>query len=342
MITAFGLRHIWLMHQLQGASSAVDCRSSLLDEPSTPLRTALRGYFFRPTAGVFTYVLRDSARDPTLCGFAQARALRPISPWAGHRPGPALNVVCMAPVLDSSEDAATIWYRLLLHLCIAAGEQRVQRLFARLPADGPTEDVFRQASFAVYCHERIFSLSDTVAPGKSSPRMAILRSEDAWDLQRLWARATPQLVSQAEGLNGLGDTSTSPNVLLSDAERGYLWRSNHGEIQGYLHLVLRPRGVWLRLLVHPDAADSYGAMLDHALDVLGEHPPRALYCAVRDYEGYGQAELEERGFRHVEDHSLLVKHTTVRVREARRQLVPSLEKRAEIAPTVSGTGGREA
>ncbi len=342
MITAFGLRHIWLVHQLEGASSAVDCRSGLLDEPYAPLRTALQGYFFRPTAGVFTYVLRDSARGPNLCGFAQARTLRSISHWAGHRPGPALNVVCMAPVLDSSEDAATIWYRLLLHLCIAAGEQQVQRLFARLPSDSPAEDVFRQASFAVYCHERIFSLPEAMAVGKSSSRMVPVRSEDAWDLQRLWARATPQLVSQAEGFNGPGGTSTLPNMLQPDADRGYVWRGDHGELQGYLHLLLRPRGVWLRLLVHPDAADSYGAMLDHALDVLGEHPGRAVYCAVRDYEGYGRVELEERGFRHLEDHSLLVKHTTVRVREPRRQLVPSLEKRAEVAPTVSRTGGQEA
>lgn len=339
MITAFGLRHIWLMHNLEGTSSSLDCRGSLLEVPSAPLRTALRGYFFRPTAGVFTYVLRDSAHAPSLCGFVQARALRPVSPWAGRRPGPELNVVCMAPGLDSSEDAATVWYRLLLHLCIAAGEQQVQRLFARLPADSPAEDVFRQASFAVYCHERVFSLSEGVAAGKLSSRMTPLRSEDAWGLQRLWIRATPKLVSQAEGLNGSGGSSTLLKALFSDAERGYVWRGNHDEIHGCLHLLVRPRGVWLRLLVHPDAVDSYGPMLDHALAVLGEYPSRSLYCSIRDYEGYGQAELEARGFRHIGDHSLLVKHTTVRVREPRRQLVPSLEKRAEVAPTVSGTGG---
>ncbi len=321
---------------------AVDCRSSLLEEPSAPLRTALRGYFFRPTAGVFTYVLRDPIHAPRLCGFVQARAFRPTSPWAGRRPGPALNVVCMAPVLDSAEDAATIWYRLLLHLCIAAGEQRVQRLFARLMADSSAEDVFRQASFAVYCRERIFSLPETVPAGKSSPRMAPLRPEDAWDLQRLWARVTPQLVSLAEGLNGSGVASTLLNTLFSDAERGYVWRGKHGELRGYLRLLVRPRGVWLRLLVHPDAADCYGPMLDHALAVLGENRSRSLYCAVRDYEGCGQAQLGARGFRHIADHSLLVKHTTVRVREPRRQLVPALEKRAEIAPTVSGTGSRDA
>jgi hypothetical protein len=342
VISAFGLRHIWLMRKLEETSSTVDCRRNLLEEPSAPLRTALRGYLCRPTAGVFTYVLRDPAHTPSLCGFVQARALRPTSPWAGQRPGPALNVVCMAPVLDSAEDAATIWYRLLLHLCIAAGEQQVQRLFARLSADSFAEDVFRQASFAVYCHERIFSLPGTVAAGKSSLRMDVLRPEDAWNLQRLWARVTPQVVSLAEEFNGSAGTLALLNARFSDADRAYVWRGNHGELSGYLHLLVRPRGVWLRLLVHPDASDSYGPMLDHALAVLGEYPSRSLYCAVRDYEGCGQAELEARGFRHVADHSLLVKYTTVRVREPRRQLVPSLEKRAEIAPTVSGTRGREA
>jgi hypothetical protein len=50
--------------------------------------------------------------------------------------------------------------------------------------------------------------------------------------------------------------------------------------------------------------------------------------------------LEDRGFALLEICSLLVKHTTVRVKEPLRSLVRVLEKRAEIAPTVSHSKAR--
>jgi DNA-directed RNA polymerase subunit N (RpoN/RPB10) len=249
------------------------------------------------------------------------------------------------------EEAATVWYRLLLHLCIAAGEQQVQRLYARLSEDSPSEDVFRQAGFAVYCCERIFSrsprhqlteASDSTAARQLSARMQPVHADDHWHLQRLWTRATPRLVLHAEGFNGSHGDSQPMDLPISGLERGFVCRSDKGEMQGCLQLLSRPRGVWLRLLSSPGASDAAVEMLDHALAVLHDHPPRPIYCAVREYEGGVQSVLEDRGFVHVENHSLLVKHTTVRVREPRRQLVPSLEKRAEAAPTVSGSKAGEA
>lgn len=344
MITPFGLRHIWLMRELQSASIELDLKNALLEEPTTPLRAALRGYFLKSSAGVFTYVLRASDRAGSFCGFAQARA---------HRSGLAWKVVRMAPVLDHSEDAATIWYRLLLHLCIAAGERRVQRLFARLPEGSAAEDVFRQASFVAYCHEQVFRRpprrtegetlprqeNGETSPGKRTagqlgPRMQPVQPEDRLDVRRLWCRVTPRPVLQAEGSDDLGGSSPSFEPPFSDAERSYVLRSYGGEILGYVYILPRPRGVWLRLMVQPDAGDSVAEMLGHALAALEDHP-RPIYCAVREYEGGMQAALEERGFTPIDTYCLLVKHTTVRVKEPRRKLVPALEKRVEVTPTVS-------
>jgi hypothetical protein len=335
VITPFGLRHIWLMRELQSASIELDLQSVLLEEPATPLRAALRGYFLKSSAGVFTYVLRASDRAGSFCGFAQARA---------HRSGLAWKVVRMAPVLDHSEDAATIWYRLLLHLCIAAGERRVQRLFARLPEGSAAEDVFRQASFVAYCHEQVFrrpprrkngeTLPGKRATGQLGLRMQPVQPEDGLDVRRLWCRVTPRPVLQAEGADDPGGGSPSFEPPSSDAEQSYVLRSHGGEIWGYVYILPRPRGVWLRLMVQPDAGDSVAEMLGHALATLEDHP-RPIYCAVREYEGGMQAALEERGFAPIDTYSLLVKHTTVRVKEPRRKLVPALEKRVEVTPTVS-------
>jgi hypothetical protein len=344
VITPFGLRHIWLMRELQSASIELDLKSALLEEPATPLRAALRGYFLKSSAGVFTYVLRASDRAGSFCGFAQARA---------HRSGLAWKVVRMAPVLDHSEDAATIWYRLLLHLCIAAGERRVQRLFARLPEGSAAEDVFRQASFVAYCHEQVFRRTPRQENGETLPRqtegetspgkraagqlglrMQPVQPEDSLDLRRLWCRVTPRPVLQAEGADDLGGSSPLFEPPFSDAEQSCVLRSHDGEIWGYVYILPRPRGVWLRLMVQPGAGDSVAEMLGHALVALEDHP-RPIYCAVREYEGGMQAALEERGFTPIDTYSLLVKHTTVRVKEPRRKLLPALEKRVEVTPTVS-------
>lgn len=335
MIKPFGLRHIWLVHQLQNHCAVVDFKSALLDEPVTPLRAALHGYFLKSRLGAFTYVLEAPEHEKKLRGFAQARA---------HKSGLAWNLVCIAPVLDAqsiparlqAEEAATIWYRLLLHLCIAAGEHRAQHLFAWVPVDSPAEEVFRQAGFAVYCHEQLFChLSAEAVMGKKSTRVTPLRQDHWFDVQKLYRRITPRLVLQAEELNHQRGNSSLCLSYFLDAEQGYVWYGHNGEIEGYLHIVSGPRGICLRLLTHPGASECAAEMLDHALAILNHNLSRPLYCTVRDFEENIRTVLEERGFALANTYSLLVKHTTVRVKEPIRKLVPVLEKKAEIAPTVS-------
>lgn len=368
MITPFGLRHILLMRDLQSCSTIVDV-NSILAEPVSPLRAALRGYFLGPASGIFTYVLQARDHQTVLRGFAQTR-VHGADLW---------SVVCLAPALDNSplgsrsagEDAATIWYRLLLHLCIAAGEHGVQRLFARLLADGPAEEVFRQAGFAVYVHEQVFTRLAAQGTGKLSSRLHPVQNEDLWHIQKLYHKVTPRLVLQVEEADATsgncgplellfppGLTRTkwsgragllSPSALFRPqlyAEQGYALWGHNGEILGYLCILMGARGSWLRIMVCPGEQDRAAEMLDHALAVLAGSPverdagsaPRPVYCAVREYQGGMQALLEERGFVPFNNYSLLVKHTTVRIRQPLRKLTHALEKRAEIAPTVSQSG----
>jgi hypothetical protein len=354
VIAPFGLRHIGLLRELQGASVLLDPRSALLEAPPTPLQAALRGYVLRGS-GTLTYVLHAPDGAATWCGFVQAQAFKSGLAW---------KIACIAPALDSSDDATTIWHRLLLHLCIAAGERHVQRLFACVPQDGPAEEVFRQANFSVYCHERVFECTDNAPHGRRSARMRPMQPDDHWDVQRLAYRAKPQLVAQVEQLSDTRSAPQSLDLLTLDSQQGYVLRRPNGEMVGYLQVAAGPRGSWLRLVVHPDLRDGSAEMLDHALAVLSAGTPprsatapcvlggvgvggdglsRPVYCTVREYEGGIQALLEERGFAFVGACSLVAKHTTVHVREPYRKLVPALEKRAGVAPTVShsesGIGG---
>jgi hypothetical protein len=327
MITPFGLRHIGLVHELQVASTPLDPKSALLVQPASPLRAALRGYLFNPNSGIFTYVLRTADHESAWRGFVQARA---------HRSGLAWKVTYLAPGLESSEDAATVWYRLLLHLCIAAGERRVQRLIACLPEDSPAEEVFRQASFAVYCHERLFVLPSTVGEhGQPSSAVQRLPLDERWDPQRLVRQTTPRVMLQAEELSDPQADCQPLEALPLDSQQAYGRYTESGELDCLAYMAMGSRGACLRLIVHPDARDGAAELLDHVLAVVNKLPARPLYCPVRDYEGGIEATLDDHGFDLAGTNSLLVKHTTVQVREPRRKLVPALEKRAEIAPTIS-------
>lgn len=323
MITPFKLRNIYLLQSLQSDNSVADI-NYILAEPPTPLRVALQGYFLGARSGVHTYVLRTADHHSGLHGYVQARA---------RKSSPAWNVTRLAPALDSSEEAATIWYRLLLHLCIVAGEQGIQRLFTRLPAESPAEEVFRQASFSVYAHERVFSRNGTLGLGKPSVNLHAVDCERQWDIQRLYHRNTPRQVSQVEEAEDLWvDSIPSESFQSSLEQQGYALHSN-GKLQGYLCIVTGTYGAWLRMVMPSETQNVAAEMLDHGLSLL--KPGQPVYCAVREYQGGMQVLLEERGFSLLGVHSLLVKHTTVRVKEPSRNLVRALEKRAEIAPTVS-------
>ena len=330
MVAPFGLRHIGLLRKLQGNSILLDPKSALLEVPSTPLQVALRGYFLR-NSGVFTYVLYAPADATSWHGFVQAKACRSGLAW---------RIACLAPALDASEDAATVWYRLLLHTCIAAGERHVQRLFACVPQDSPAEEVFRQASFAVYGHEQLFARPESKVSRKQSARIRTVQPGDGWDVQKLYHQATPRAVAQVEQLSDTRNETLPFEMPGLDSLQGYVLNGQDGEMAGYLQMVAGPRGALLRLMVHPDARDGAVEMLDHALAALADGPSRPVYCLAREYEGGMQALLEERGFALADACSLLVKHTTVQVREPARKLVPALEKRAGVAPTVSHSESR--
>jgi len=332
VIAPFGLRHIQLLRQLQGACAQLDPNGAL-EEPASALRLALRGYFLGPRTGVQTYILRSSDHAQSQCGFAQTRAQAPQIPLV-KTSLPAWRVVAMAPLLDASEDAATIWYRLLLHLCIAAGERGVTRLFACLPERSAAEDVFRQATFVTYSHQQTYWRENSEGLGHPSSAARQAVAEDALNVLRLWHKVTPRTVQQAEEPGNSRAATGSSEVATTNAERHYVLYSTTQQLQGLLSVSTGPRGVRLRLIVDSDARGAAARVLDHGLAAIEDHS-RPVFCTVREYQGGLRALLEDRGFAPGETCSLLVKHTTVRVREPLRKLVPALEQGVEVTPSVS-------
>jgi hypothetical protein len=341
LIKSFSLHNVLLILKLQRKGVPLDPERALT-QPVSPLRAALATKFsfcFPHSADICTYVLCGSKRGPQLSGFAQIEQ---------RRERPEANVIYLAPSLSETNNAQTTLYHLLRYLCIQASERGTQRLFASIAEGSQEIEVFRQVGFSVYTREDIFRLeTSAVKDSKRGPDApdhvsgVVVRrrhSRDNWALQRLYAAITPRLVQQAEGLTPR-EWGPGPNHWFDwTRKEEYVLENSQGESRGYLQISEGSIGHWLKLALHPHLYRAGKELLDYGLSLLLTYPPLPIHCSVREYEGGMSALLEAQGFKAFERRAIMVKHTSVRVREPDLKLAPILEKRAEVTPTSCGGG----
>jgi hypothetical protein len=327
MIKSFGMRDILLVGNLQKKGTCLDPEIALT-RPYSPLRAALSSYFLMQEAGTSTFILEAVDQSNPVQGLAQMR----------HRRGrPEADVIYLAPSFSTSDEAPTVWHRLLNHLCTRAGQRGIQRLFARLAEDGEEIETFQQVGFSPYTREDVFRLTSLPESQQRLDRVVMRpqRAVDAWALQRLYANVAPRLVQQAESLGERGWERSSVDWPLRSRSEGYVLEDN-GEIVSYLLFSDGRLGHWMRILLHPQAYDRADEVIQHGLAFLSHYPTCPIYCSVREYEGGLRVPLQDWGFEPFGSQAILVKHTTVRIKEPARKLVPALDKRAEAAtPTMS-------
>jgi hypothetical protein len=274
--------------------------------------------------GASTYIVNQKDENGHLLGLAQMR----------RRPGrPEHVIVFIAPALTAGNGTHAIWQRLLAYLCVKAGEQGGQRLYAGLPTDGEEYQIFRHVGFTAYAQEDVFELVSPPLGIKGIEPLSLRRqrSYDSWGLQQLYATVTPRAVQNAEGsaqsqweLGRRGWWGTYP------PRQGYVWESR-GEIWAALQIRSSHAGHWLRMLLHPDAIDQADQLVAAALSRVRCAPGQKLFCAVRTYEAGIPAALSALGFQLVGSQTLAVKYTTVWAREPAAQSVHALESHVESA-----------
>jgi hypothetical protein len=262
-----------------------------------------------------------------MAGFAQVRM---------RRESPEADVIYLSPSLTVTEEATTIWCRLLEHLCLEVGEQGIQRIFARPPEDGPEVEAFQQAGFSIYTREDIFRLARMPSDLPRQRTVRLQQPADSWGLQGLYATVAPRLVQQAENLTARKWRATPGPWPRQIKREGYVLEDK-GEIIGYLRIRKGQTGHWLEMLLHPQAYDRADELVIQSLSLLAEYPPCPIYCCLRRYQGGLKVPLETKGFQLFASQCVMVKHTTVRVKEPALKLVPALEKRAEAATPMMKT-----
>lgn len=314
MIRPFNFLDILLIKELQGEGMQLDLERALL-WPHTPLMAALSARIPFREIGALTYVLDAVEGGERQRGFAQVRARRSRAEW---------DIVYLAPSPSKRGDVHTVWERLITHLCAEGGERGILRLFAKPPEEREGLEAFLQLGFSVYAREEIFRLARVPSDlsGCIAAPLRPQRADDAWELQRLYRDIAPQPVRLAEGDWG------------SPLGEGYILEDERG-IVGHLRLINGKRAHWLKMLLHPKAQGQADEPLRFGLSLLMRYPPCPIYCGARGYETGLRDALERSGFRPFARRSLLVKHTTARVKEPSFRLVPGLKKGIEAAPTVS-------
>lgn len=325
MVRPFSLRDVFFVQNLDRDKVRFDLPAGWVHSRSST-HLALLAYFFRGGLGAETYVLKGREKATSLRGYAQVRR---------RRSRPEQDILCLAPSLDHDPDAALAWECLLHYACQSAGEQGIQRLYARVIGSAGEEEVLRGFDFHLYAHEDIFRLPAAASRPAAQVTEGVIRhrqAKDEWGLHQLYLECTPHGVQTAEGLiSANSGMELGPAVPAASEEQFVL--EAEGRICGYLRLLSGGEGCCLTLMASPEHEIRRRELLTWGIEALSRGRPRPIFCGVRQYDKGTQAILQEYGFEFLTTAALLAKTLAVRVREPVFRLVPALEKRVERAPT---------
>ncbi len=315
-----GLRELVALLSLQRDGMPLRLEAALAAH-SSPLGQALASWLSWLALGspsVITRVAHQSGPEPDgdSYGFVQVR----------RRPGRSEADLLYIGPASTPETAPPIWDPLLNAVTAWATANRVIRLFATVPADGPAEAVFRRNGYLRYAEETVYRLM-ALPPDRfpqASDRLRPQIGRDSWNLQRLYAATTPLRVQQAEGLlhsewrvptedwNGQGWTES---LVLEDS----------GGIRGHLGLGRGTAGHWFRVVTRPNAGEDRKELVSHALAVASRWEPLPIFCCVRHYQEGMDPVLTDWGFARLQQRALTVRHTVMCVRPALEEAVLRLQ-----------------
>jgi len=257
--------------------------------------------------------------------------------------------------MDQGE-AGDIRLRLLQHLLRDGGKRGAARVHVACADHSGNIELFMQAGFARYGEERLFFRppSETLPgpPVQSEAAAEGIREAsplDALQLDRLYRAVTPAPVARIEAYRlpdwerqgshwRIPRSAMTPILRFADVEA---WVQTCpppavDELAAFIQLGVAKADQphYLRLICRPDHDPS--ALIRYGLAIIGErsgngsdrrerdagHRDQGIATVVRTYESPLDRRLEEVGFRHLADVSLLVRETLVRVAEP--ALVPAI------------------
>lgn len=272
-----------------------------------------------PHGDNFTGVVPASDCDPKLIG--QMRFKAHIQ---GER---SARISFIAP--STAGDSPGI-FDLLDGLTCQAGDWGAFNLLAEAEEHHPIFENLRRSNFFIYAWQRIWQFIPP-AQGESgvSHRWKTASPLDEIALRSLYQALVPPLVQSAEPF------IFRPRQVLvyryTDAKH------QHDEVLGFIEGRHGPRGVYLQPFIHPDVEDAQGLLVDllQALPTL--YLGRPVYIAVRSYQSWLEAALEELHGQVAPRQALFVKHlaSAQRVLATNKRMVMEKHQAEPTAPMVN-------
>ncbi|MCB8967031.1 MAG: hypothetical protein H6660_09075 [Ardenticatenaceae bacterium] len=322
MLRPFHLRDLPLVLRLSEHGASLHSESALINDVH-PLRGALFNLF---VGGEYpTYVWR--AENGEGAGFIQLHLKE-----EGHRGhilyvGSTANAAAedTAVAVEEADNQYTwvnedVWLPLLEQAVVEVGQRGIHSLIAEVSETGPELVILRQAGFAVYTRQDIWTLNehDQINDASVAVTLQPRRPVDDWDIQLLYANIVPRLVQLVEPLPPL--------------ETGKAWVLREGnELTAFVHLNAGETATWLRLFIHPNAESRAEEITQAALQLCPYKPTHPLFCSVPRYQSWLQGVLQRCGFAFWDSQAVMVKHTVHHLRRPLPELTAVLESQGITA-----------
>jgi hypothetical protein len=251
---------------------------------------------FSPGKTTITLVARPKRRDgEPAVGQCVLRSGQPNARLSFIGPNTALDQDSGAELLEA--------------LARSAGEHGAHNLVADVEESSPAFESLRQAGFAVYARQRIWTTDRRPEASRDGP-WRLENAEDKQAAQGLYLNLVPGLVQQVEP----PPERSGHNLVL--------WQE--GQLMGYLEVMRGPLGTWVQPYVHP-AAQSFDRMLEAFLRSDADSS-RPLFLCVRSYQSWMGGPLEHLGFAPVADQAVMVKRLAALVRRPVASTLPAGER----------------
>jgi len=263
-----------------------------------------------PRRDSFTGVVPASDCDPKLIGqmyYTQGQRSARLSFMAPSEAGASPGI---SDLLDG--------------LTCQAGDWGAFNLLAEAEEHHPIFENLRRANFFVYAWQRIWRfVPDGRGERGASKRWRSTSPLDEIALRSLYQALVPPLVQSAE-----------PFVL--HARQGLVYRQN-GEVMGFIEGRHGPRGVYLQPVIHPDVENVQELVIDLLQALPALYLGRPVYIAVRSYQSWLEAALEDLHGQAAPRQALFVKHlaSTQRVLATNKRLVLEKHQAEPTAPMVN-------
>jgi hypothetical protein len=327
VIRPFQLGDLVLIQRLGRQAARLNIIQSLI-QPQSSFWVSLTSLLPWYQAKVTLHILHQEGHGLVGDGFMQSRK-RPARP--------ELDIVRLAPGLDSGLGHPAIWEKLLAHQTRNAAEQQIQRIYADVPDQPLPIATLNHAGFRVFARQTIWRLSAYETDDYTSLLSASIRPQtqrDQWALQRLYDHTVPKPVQLAEGAHSSSNGTPSianwqhvgvctPYVLEQDQE-----------IIGAIQVVEGRSGVWFQLWADTNNPNPHTVheLLRYGLSLIYRRTIRKpIYIGVNDYQIGLNALLSDYGFVPFTDRAKMVRHVAHWVRDSQLAPVKALKSSPQIA-----------